>query len=309
MTDRGVAMCLAALLTASPAAAQAPKATGALHRERQPLPFAVEFQVNASYIANFFQVPDELPKRNVTAWTGDGRVDFPFAGRRGRAFLRASGTVYNEFAPGAGLAGGGRWSVGPHEFDATAGVRWRSPRVEVGNQIGSADLVYASGSYGVRPVRQFELSALVDYYRATYSTSTSRNHDAFDAGGAVRYRGFGYEFMPEAGAALGRLDARLDTEDYDQRTFWIAASSIPARPVYLSVRYRHRWRGYSTDNVAASSFGREDTRHQLTITADVGLAARWSWLLYSSFEDARSTRASRMFTTQLLLTGLAYRFD
>ncbi len=309
MTGRASILCLAALAAASTAAAQGPEAIGTPRPGRWWTVLEAELRVNGSYIANFFQAPAELPGQNVIGGTGEVRVELPFAERRGRAFLRASGTVYDAFDPGAGLILGSRWSAGSHQLEASTGFRWRNPRAELGGEIGSADLYYAGGSYRIRPVRQLELSALADYYRATYAVSTFRNHHVFDAGGTVRYRGFGYEFMPEAGATFGRLDARLDAEDYGQRTFWIAGSSVPTPPVYVSGRYRNRRRHYATEDDTSSSFGREDTRHQLTLTASVELDARWSWLLYYSFEDARSTRASRTFTTQLLLTGLAYRID
>jgi hypothetical protein len=130
----------------------------------------------------------------------------------------------------------------------------------------------------------------------------------FGLGTAVRYRGFGSAFSPEVGLHWSRRHVQDGAEDLAQRELFVRLRWVPARGAYLGLRYRRRHRDYAVDDPLARNFGRKDTRQQWALSADLRPGARRSWRLYYAREGSDSTRASGVFTTQLLGVGLTVRF-
>lgn len=267
----------------------------------------VRLRAGGAFIGNFFQSPEGVPNESVRAGTSELRFALPFS-RRAEVFANLGGTFYSDFDPSGDLGGGVRWSARPHEFQATGGYQWRAPRVEVGDTLGFANIVRLGGIYRIRPVRAVQFGVLADYSDETYNRSSSKDNTFLDLGGSLRYRGLDYIFSPEVGAAFGSRDVVDDREDFDQRTLWVAVSSIPSPALYISARYRNRLREYAIADPIASNFGREDWRHQITLTAEVAVRKDLAWTAYYSFEKANSTKVSRNFDTQYIWTGLTYRF-
>lgn len=266
----------------------------------------VAFRSGGAFTGNFFQAPKGAARQNVFAGTGLVRLDYPAFGRAVEFHGGLGGDVYDGFDPSFYLFLGSRWVRGIHRLEADASFRTRSPRGDVGDAVGWADVLITSLSYGIRPVRSFQVQALADLDRQVYSSSAERNNHAVRVGGALRFFGLGYVLSPEIGAAAGIRDVDADEEDYDERTFWLTLRSVPTPPLYLSLRYRNRTRSYSLDQEGSSNFGREDDRGDLTLTAEISLGSRWRWTVYLSIQNAESTKQTRNFDTQYLWSGLTY---
>lgn len=302
-------LAILALLALPPAhaPAQEPDTVAAARLPWLPGPVDVELRAGGAYIGNFFQAPDGAPRQNVVTGTGETRLVVPLAGSRSQAYASFGGTLYDQFDPSLAFTGGARWAAGIQIADARISYRTRSPRLEVGDSLGFADVLLVDAGYRLRPVRALQVEAVAVYDRQAYGRSPQRDNQALDLGGALRWYGLGYELIPEVGATLGGRDVVSDTEDYDQRTLWLTLRSNPAPAWFLSLRFRHRLRDYVTEAAAASNFGREDRRRDLTLTVDYALDERWSVTGYFSFDDAESTKPSRTFDTRYLWTGLTYR--
>lgn len=271
-----------------------------------PLPLELLVEAGAVYSGNFFQAPEGERREGVRSGMGGVKVVLPFASGS-YVFSEANGTLYSEFDPSYNVLGGFGWSAWPHMVEGYAGYRAHTPRLDVGDTLGFADLLYMHGSYGVRPARVLQLEALVDYYNEAHGQQAERDNTFLSLGGALRYRGFGRLFSPELGAAFGNRDVAIDTEDLSERALWITARSTVSPMLSFRLRYRNRLREYSVDDVAASNFGREDQRHELTLATGLSLRDDLRWTIYYSYQHATSTRASRNFDAHQIRTGLEYR--
>lgn len=303
-----VAPLLGLLAIATPAglASQTADASQDSGPPPSPTPLEVLVKVGAAYFGNFFQAPAGESRESVRAATGELKVVQPF-GSGSYVFATAGGTLYGEFDPSSNLLGGFGWSTWPHLLEAYAGYRLHTPRLDVGDTLGFANLFYLQGSYAVRPARVIQLEALIDYYDETHGQRAERDNTFLDLGGALRYRGLDHLFSPELGVAVGTRDVAADTEDFSQRTFWITVRSIPTSRLSLRARYRNRLREYSVGDAAASNFGRQDRRHQLTLSTAFSLRDELRWTVHYSFRHGTSTKASRNFDTHNIRTGLQYR--
>lgn len=266
----------------------------------------VRLRAGAAFMGNFLQAPEGTPRTDVGAGTADVQLALPVASSLALS-ADVGGTLYTEYDPSWNVGGGVGWSATPHDLRGIVRYRARTPRMEVGDSLGFADVLHLGGTYQVRPIRSVQLEALADYFDESYGRNAARDNTFFDAGGAIRYRGLGYSFSPEVGGSFGSRDVRTDTEDFDQRTLWVTFRSIPTPPLYLSLRYRNRLRDYGISDPVASNFDREDRRHQITFTADLTVQENLAWTVYYSFEHANSTKPSRRFRTHYLWTGLTYR--
>lgn len=270
------------------------------------LPLEVLVEAGGSYFANFFQAPDEEPEESVRATTGQVKVVQPF--RSGSyLFAEAGGVFYSEFDPSSNFLGGFGWSMWPHMIEAYGGYRIHAPRLDVGDTLGFANLLYVHASYDVRLGRPLQLGAVVDYYDETHGQRPERNNTYVDFGGSVRYRDLDHLFSPEVGVAFGGRDVAVDTEDLSQRTVWVTLRSRPTAALSLRLRYRDRLRKYSVDDPAASNFDREDRRHEVNLITRVSLLEDLRWTVNYSFQHATSTMASRSFDAQSISVGLEYR--
>lgn len=263
-------------------------------------------EVQGLFVDNFFQLPESEPQQDVEGVRAEGRLTWrPRTQWPLEAYGVAGATGYSDDLDETLLLGGGlRWDGLVDLFDL--GLRYETdrPSFEVGDTFGTADLLAIGGLYSHRIADAWEISALADHQRLDYEVDDGRDSLFRSAGGAVRYRGWGSRFSPEVGVEVGERDADDANEDNDQTDLWLKLRSAPARSLYLSLRYRHRVRDYSVDDPAASNFRREDDRDQIAFTADWRTSDLLTWTLYYTWEDADSTKETRIFDTQLLAIGL-----
>ncbi|HEX2163151.1 MAG TPA: hypothetical protein VHM02_04320, partial [Thermoanaerobaculia bacterium] len=260
---------------------------------------------------NFFQLPDEEPQDDVAGLRAEGRLTWrPSEERPLAVFAEGGATAYDDSALdttlllGAGLV----WDGEDDDLDVGLRLELDRPSFEAGDTFGTADLLDLGVVYAHRLSGDWEVSGLAETYRLEYEESPGRDNDFGSLGAAVRYRGWGYDLSPELGVELGRRDAVDPDEDHDQTDVWLKLRSAPIPPLYLTLRLRHRLRDYSIDDPLAGNFGREDDRNQVTLTADWETGDLLTWTLYYAWEDADSTKPSRVFTTQLLAVGARFAF-
>jgi hypothetical protein len=268
----------------------------------------VDLRFGGGYLGNFFQAPAGAPKENVLTGTGEARMTLSQIGSNLRVHGGVGGTLYSDFDPSFSFRAGARWNGGIHRLEGDVSLRTRSPRIEVGDTLGFADVFLAEADYKIRPLKDLQVGVQAGFDRQVYSRSGGRDNHAYQIGGSGRYYGLGYRFSPEFGVAVGRRNVELAEEDYDERVYWVTFRSVPFSTAYLSLRYRNRFREYRGDDPASRNFRREDDRRDLTFTMDLPLNDRWSWTAYLSYQDAGSTKESRTFVTQYIWTGLTYQF-
>ena len=305
------AVLAAAMLTILPFALRAQESDTLPSTQRADSSAGIqgEVRVNGMHFGNFYQAPDSADRRNVRALAVDGRVEWPLV-RSGNTRLYGAGNlvVYDDPDPSTRIAGGVHTRRGTRVADLSAGFRSNAPRFDVGDRFEQADILDVAAVLATRPTDDIEVGLLGLFAREWYTIDDQKNSTVSEVGAAVRYRGFGYLFSPEVGAAFGKRSVELEVEDYAQREVFLQIRSVPTPPLYLSARYRNRLRDYGTDLETASNFGREDTRHQLTLAGELRLSTALSWSAYYAWETSDSSLDSRDFTVQLLSTGLVYRF-
>lgn len=305
-------LALAAML-APPAMAAAQDAgnTSAARRAPAiagPAGRSVQLRVGGARFDNFFQAPDGRPTRDMQAGTADLRVVHAL-GAGGRSSVRARGGVTAfEGLPTAAVAEVGARAAGRRQLlDVLVGTSLNSPRFEVGDALERADAVGATVEYGVLLTPALQVGAIVDASRERYEHVHRNDNTVWDAGGSLRWRGFGSTFSPEVGALWGHRAVENAQESFDQRTVYVQLRSAPWRGTYASARFRRRLREYVTGDATAANRGREDTRDQLT--AGVTLTPRIgpAWDVYYALDDVRSSRAGRDFRAHGLSLGATFR--
>lgn len=272
--------------------------------------YELQARLFGAFYDNFFQAPPGEPEDDVTAT----RVEARLYGRLQEggawklfgqaAFTSYEGDLDDAKEVGLGLVHDGR----PHRFEVLLQRQQDRPSFDVGDEFERVDVDRLALEYSYRVDSDWEVTALGSFEDQSFAFTPRRDNEFPVIGGAVRYRGWGYELSPEVGIELGDRNAVDPNEDHDQTDLWLKLRSAPTPRLYLSLRYRVRTRDYDIDALDASNFGREDDRQQWTLAANIKLVHRLSMDVYYSYEDAESTKASRNFTSSLLGLGLKIEY-
>lgn len=272
-----------------------------------------EVRLNSLYFDNFFQAPSGAPKENVVAAGVEARIsrDTPlrFGGRpvQGYAYFDYLRFDQEEFGGSPGLRFGARSDARPHSWDTSVQLQKDRPSFDVVDETDRADIARFMADYSYRPVRDWQFNAGLDADRQSFDLAQGRDNRFLGASAGVRYRGFGSEFSPEIGLAFGDRSVDDAAQSYGQVDWILQIRSAPTPPLYISARYRHRLRDYDTGTASSSNFGREDTRDQIVLAADLRAAVRLTWNFYLAWENSDSTAPGRGFKTLLGAFGLTYR--
>lgn len=297
------------LCVAAPLAAQLPDPDAPAGKEPFLRRIQAQLGVSGTWLENFGQAPADGEPINLTGTVSDLALGLP-VGRGGvRLLVQAGGTFYEGFDPGKRIGGGIRWTGDGQALEAAVSSEWGVPRVEVGDELGIADVLNGRLSWATRPWAAIQLSAQTDVHMERYPANPERRSQVYEAGAALRYRGFGSAFSPELGVAYSGRSVLQQAEDYGQRSAWLSLRTAPSRWFYLHVRYRNRLRMYGTEDPTARNFERRDTRHQVTLSSDVALGRGLSWTTYYAQEAATSTVPSRTFDTRYVSSGLVVRVN
>ena len=266
----------------------------------------LEARLFAASFDNFFQAPPGAPEDDVTTTRAEARLygrlteDGPWRLYGQAAYTFYEGDLDDATEVGVGIEREDR----RQRFDLFLQRQQDRPSFDVGDEFERVDVDRLAVEYSYRLTRDWELTGLGVYEDQSFEFTPGRDNEFPMLGGAVRYRGWGYDLSPEVGIELGERDAVDPNEDHDQTDLWLKLRSAPTRRLYLSFRYRYRTRDYDVDLPGASNFGREDDRQQWTLAANLRIVHPFSVDVYYAYEDAESTKASRNFTTSLIGVGL-----
>ena len=293
-------LVLGAWLSTAPALAQGPVAPP------NPDRFRGHVRLGGMIFDNFFEAT-EGPKESVLAAILAGGLAFRLTeGSPFEVHLAAERVIYEGFDPSSTITAGLRFQAKPHAWNLTARYLRGRPGREVGDEFDRVNAMGLAGEYSYRITKEFEVFGLAQVRHETSEFFPDRTVDGHAVGAGVRYRG-PHNLSPEIGVTVGGRSVSQPGEDLSQREGYLALRWTPTRSTYVSARYRRRGRSYTIADAAARNFGREDTRHQLTLAAD------WTrgnvvWNLYYTLEDANSSQSSGNFTTQMLSLGLTFQF-
>lgn len=293
-----IAICLLAAALASGVAADA--------AER------VEWEValGAEERDNFFQAPAGQPRESVTAATVEGAARARLDGA-GRWRLRA-GIKHWEFEEELDSADRGLVAAdfhdGPHRADLGVVLDRDRPTVSVGDEFDRADRTRWRGAYSYELQGGWELGGRGEIGDESFELSDDKDSDLSAVGLFVRYRGWGSVFSPELSFETGERDVVDPDEGYDQDEVALQLRSAPTEALYLAFRYRQRQRDYTGSDPAASNFGREDDRWDVALTAQYRFTEHWGGTFYGAYQDADSTKASRIFDDRLLAMWASFYF-
>ncbi|HET8648127.1 MAG TPA: hypothetical protein VFO85_21705 [Vicinamibacteria bacterium] len=300
---RAVLAVLLLMGPALPAAAQSPRAPSPPPPDVAP--WGGHFRLSGAVFDNFFQTPEGEPQEDVPAAGMEAGLHKGFSPHL-LGYAEVDYTDYRRYRPSGGISAGLRREGRPHAFDVQGQVMLGRPSREVADEFDRADGVAVVGQYGYR-MGDWEPLALAEVRRETYERSPQKANTVLNVGAGLRFRGLG-TLSPEVGFRMGTRDVRDDEEDLGQREVYLRLRWAPARPTYLTLRVRRRFRDYSVDDPAARNFGREDTRTQAVATADLRTTSRLGFNLYYSVEDSSSTHERGEFLTQMLAAGIVLRF-
>jgi len=254
---------------------------------------------------NFFQLPDDLPRRDLWAGVLETRVEHHL-GRDGgfRAYTRADLFQFQHRGVSPGVLGGFRRVEGIHRFDVSLAAQWNRPRFDSGDSPEQANMLIGYGSYGLN-IKSLELAAMIEYVDEALKLRRGLDSVSRDAGFAVRYSGFRRRLSAEVGVMQGTRESTDLAQNYEQETRWVVVRTSAIPRVYASARYRTRVRDFVIDDATARNFGRQDRRRQLTGYVDIALWGNVVWNVSGGLEDADSTRRTSGFRSKQFATTLS----
>lgn len=268
-----------------------------------------EVKLTGQLYDNFFQAPDGEPKESILAFEMGLQLSRELSTpRKLRPYLKLGGIVWEKLENSGLIMAGLNSSGTSHSFDVSARYLLNRPSLDVGDHFDTADILRFAGVYSYRLSRDIELKGTASFQSQSFDDRATSDNDLWGIGGAVRYRGFGSIFSPEVGFIAGERSADDANEDHDQTDLYLKVRCAPNRDLYFSGRLRYRTRDYSVDDALASNYKREDTRKQLALIGVYRFSQQLALDVYYTYEDADSSKDSRIFTTQLIFVGLAMAF-
>lgn len=288
----------------------------------QDLSDRIETRIRFSghFYDNFFQANDAAVAEEVRAVAAAARVAaWLDESNKFRVYVDLDYALYDhdDLEPSSSITGGVRLDGRQHGFDTYVETARTTrlndhddrgrPAFQPGDDLDVADIVGTGGEYRYRVTPAWQLIGRASFQRLSFD-SIAGSTDSYRFGGAVRYRGFGYAFSPEVGFGRGRRAAASPEDDHSQNEAYIKISSVPVDFAYVSVRYRLRDRDYSVVEPTASNYGREDSRRQFTLSADLRVSRNVAFNLYHVYENSDSSLDTRGFTARMTSLGVTLRF-
>ena len=295
-----------ALAIAMPLAAQ-PKGRSEPGRTRS------EMRILGYYFDNFYYVTDRSAEEDVTGLGAELRAAYRPGLQPWEVFGHLGVTRYGDdrLADSFNARIGVGQDTDVHDFTLFLDQAENRPSFEVGNTFARADVTTLGGEYGWRFTSDWEVGAEGTYQRQRFDVDTDRVNDYYAFGPSIRYRGFGWRIAPEGGLLFGKRDVRNEEESYETADAYIQVAYMPPIPgdrLYVSLRYRDRDREYTINDPLSRNFGRDETRGDWTLLADLRTAENVSWFAYFSTESVDSSVPAGDFEVGLLLVGLVIEF-
>lgn len=286
----------------------APLAAQPLGRQGDP-PYRFEVRLQSLLFGNFYQATAPAPEEDVRGvgfeLRGAYRVwkDTDLYGHTNFLNFDEEGKK-NSYGGRAGLTHDSE----RHDVNVYLDHGENRSTFDIAGVTDTGDVTTLAGEYSFRVTDDWQLGAEFERDWQRFGRTPERENDGTSIGANVRYRGFGYKFMPEVGYVTGSRDVVDETESYDDSYWYVQAVSSPSRRVYLSLAYRDRTRDYTTGDVTSSKFGAEESRGQWTASASFRATDRVAYILYFSQEDTDSSRQNSDFDTDFLLLAVSVGF-
>ena len=273
------------------------------------LTFRQEIRVQSMLFGNFYQATSPAQEEDVRgigleyraayrAWTSTdvyGHLNFVNFDEDGKK---------NTYGGRLGLTHDGE----RHDYNVYVDHGENRSTFDIAGVTDTGDVTTFGGEYAFRLTDDWQLGAEVEFDQQRFGHTLERENDGVQIGGNVRYRGFGYKFMPEIGYVDGARKVQDSTENYDESYWYAQVVSSPSAKWYLSLAYRDRTREYTTSDITSSRFGADETRGQWTASASYRATQQVAYILYYSQEDTASSRPGRDFNTDFLLLAVSVGF-
>jgi hypothetical protein len=281
--------------------------------------YHVEVGIMPRHISNYFQTFDDfqpgttpVPVTAVTILTLSAAAEYDFVREDDRTLTGGVRVRRNLFRD---LPGGDSTDVDlnleydfrPHRLNFKYFGTPRRLASIVGGQNVYSQVNGFGAEYSRRFGRRWRARGGYEFARDTFSRFSERDLSRHEVSGDVRYQISPY-FTP--GVGFEYLRGRAESEDfsYNRPALALLASSRVKDVAYLSFRYRFSVRNYTTENLLASNFNREDRRHDLSFYSTVRLGRGFSLFGFVYHSDNNSNRLTRTFTSTESGLGLFYRF-
>jgi hypothetical protein len=279
--------------------------------------YRIELGVMPRYISNYFQAEDQFntgstPEVSTYVTVLSGSVAYDVIHEKDSTLTIGGRVRQNIFADIDG--------ADSTELDATANYRKGSNEFRVGYYhnpkrlagIVSNQNVYAETNrvnleYLRRISSRWRSGVGYQFSRETYSSDNTRDVSRHQFHADIRYKVTSY-FSPGVGIEYEERSGELENNSYSQITPMVMVTSSISNVAYLSFRYRHILRDYSTDIPSDSNFGRDDTRHELSFYGTVQLGHGLSIFGFAYHNNSDSSRTGSSFKSSDVGLGLFYRF-
>jgi hypothetical protein len=257
---------------------------------------------------NFFRVAEDTLERTIYAWTVDGRITLRLD-RSPVAEVYVEADVTGFWTIGGSVAAAGALRIGryDHVLWLRGGYQDDRPTFNVGDVVRTADIIWAEGDYAYRPGSSWELGLDGRAARVSFESAPGNGSDLYLLGGHLRWLGFGSRLSPEVGGRVGWQRAENPNQEDIRADVHARLVLVPVAPLWLSVRYRHRFRSYIGADPASSNFERWDEGRQWTSAAAVRVTRNLQLDLYYDHLEMDSTRPERIFSTRMVTVGITLR--
>ncbi|HEV8435624.1 MAG TPA: hypothetical protein VGR95_19600 [Thermoanaerobaculia bacterium] len=272
------------------------------HGSSQPGQSRSELKILGYHFDNFFQVTSPAPETNVNALASEYRFAYRPTASPTELFAHVNFIDYN--SRGLSTSYGARAGVNHvgknDDFKIFVDRQQHRPSFEVGNTFGQANQTMYDAEYD-HHFGDWQIGGEGQRQEQRFPADARRNNNYNELGLRARYKGFGWQFTPEAGVYDGKRTVNLATETYRETGFYVQGAFIPTPNVYLSLQLFDRKRDYS--NVV-----RTERRPGLSGVVDFKTSPRLSWLIYYSLERVRSSFPNDHFNDDLIIFGPEIRF-
>lgn len=275
--------------------------------------------VTPRYISNYFQTQDDFlsgsataDKESVTVTTLAGEVEYDLVTGSNSSLTAGARIRRNLFHDLDGANSTDLDATLSYKFqpsEVRLGV-FRTPRRLVSNSGGNNIYSKTNGfnvEYLTRPSRRLRTRAEYQYARETFSAFAERDVDRHLLSADVRYQ-IDPLFTPGIGFEYLRGKGRSDNFSYRRPALVLVANSRISDIAYLTFRYRHSRRKFTTDTATDSNFGRIDRRGDLSLYGTTQLGKGFELFGFASRTRSNSNRDARDFTGYETGLGLFFNF-
>jgi hypothetical protein len=267
-----------------------------------------EFRTSGAYHENFFQAPDDGPRRNVWVASTEIRIEDPLADdNRLRAYTSIEFLQARDIGSSPAALIGVRRRGRTHRFDTYVTMLWNRPRSDVGDELEKADQLGGGAKYAYR-IAGLELASQADYREEFLKPQRITASRSYEGGGSIAYRAFSGRVVPEIGFLQGRRITGNARNEYVQDTAYVELRMSAVPHIALDARYRLRRRDYTVQDVTAKNFAREDRREQVRANLDISFEGPLVWNFFGTVEEGRSTRPGRAFVAKSFGAGFTLRY-